>query len=132
MKKKIIVAVLVAVVLAFVGWGISGWVDNRGRSELAVTANADPAGNLYISPDNKLVSYDGVAGETALATLRRLTVVEVEVSDFGEFVTTINGLAADSSKAYWAFYVNSQMAAVGAGSYKAVLGDKLEWRLEAY
>jgi hypothetical protein len=84
---------------------------------------------IHISLDGKLVTYDGVGGQTALDTLKRLTTVQTTKSSFGEYVTTINNLPASATQ-FWAFYVNGQMATVGAGSYNAVDGDKIEWKLE--
>jgi hypothetical protein len=133
MPKKISIAVLVIIVLTFLGWGAISIVDNPNSAELAVTANASNVGNLYISSDGTLINYDGVAGEAALATLKKLTTVETASYSSGELVTSINGLAQNESTGqYWSFYVNGQMAAVGAGSYVSAQGDKIEWKLEAF
>ncbi len=85
-----------------------------------------------ISANGRAVGYAGVSGETALKTLRNLVEVEVETSEFGEFVTSINGLAANSDSEYWAFYVNGEPATTGAGSYQSEEGDEIQWRLEAF
>ncbi|MDO8265521.1 MAG: DUF4430 domain-containing protein, partial [Candidatus Saccharibacteria bacterium] len=73
---------------------------------------------------------EGQTGKTALEILQQGTEVTTESSDFGDFVTGINGNIADSSKNYWSFYVNGAYASEGAGTYKTTDGEKIEWRLE--
>lgn len=74
------------------------------------------------------VNYDGVEGETALATLETHCDVTTTSSDLGEYVTGIEDKAA-SDENYWAFYVNDAYASEGAGTYKAKDGDKIKWVL---
>lgn len=93
---------------------------------------APSANDFTVSEDGKTVSYSGVTGEDALTTLQSHTEVVTETSDFGEFVTTINGVVADSSSEFWAFYVNGAQASVGADSYIATDGDTVEWKLESF
>jgi hypothetical protein len=45
-------------------------------------------------------------------------------------VTSINGVEADGTKQFWAFYVNDKLAQEGAGTYKTKDSDKIEWRVE--
>jgi HAMP domain-containing protein len=78
------------------------------------------------------VSYDGKNDKTALELLKDSHKVETkEYSGMGEFVTSIDGVAAEDGKNFWAFYVNGQMAAEGASTYKTKDGEKIEWRLDA-
>jgi hypothetical protein len=78
------------------------------------------------------VSYDGRNDKTALELLKDGHKVETkEYSGMGEFVTSIDGVAAEDGKNFWAFYVNGQMAAEGASTYKTKDGEKIEWRLDA-
>ncbi|MDR3298317.1 MAG: DUF4430 domain-containing protein [Candidatus Nomurabacteria bacterium] len=74
------------------------------------------------------VSYSGIEGETALATLKDLCDVESQGSDYGDFVTGIDGVDADTEH-YWAFYVNDAYATEGAGTYKTKDGDSIKWEL---
>ena len=87
---------------------------------------------LNVERGSEYIAYDGVAGEFALDTLRSLAEVETQSSDFGEFVSSIDGRAADANSEYWAFYVNGQLAPVGAGAYSAQAGDRVEWKLEQF
>ncbi len=70
------------------------------------------------------------AGKTALELLKaKYTVETKEFAGLGEFVTAINGVAADD-KHFWAFYINQEMAQVGASQYAAKYGDQIVWKLE--
>lgn len=72
-------------------------------------------------------------GKTALDLLRKTAVVKTQGSGRNTFVLEINNIKAENSqKEYWAFYVNSKIAAVGAGSYLLKMGDKIEWKIENY
>jgi len=77
------------------------------------------------------VSYTGVNGKTALKLLQKShKVVTKDYGAMGQMVTSIDGVAADSSH-FWAFYVNGTMASEGASTYVTKTGDKIEWKLEA-
>ena len=137
MNNKVLKTVGGAIVVALAGLSI--YTANQTYEEVddvtIVGNNVDGAAaansvNFSISEDGKLLQYDGQPDETALATLKSQTEVKVKDTEFGEFVEAINGVAADSSKEYWAFYVNGKLASEGAGTYKAKEGDKLEWKLE--
>lgn len=77
------------------------------------------------------VAYKGQEDQTALALLKASHKVETKVySGIGEYVSAIDGTMGDSSH-FWAFYVNSKQATVGAGSYVTKPGDSIEWKFEA-
>ncbi|EKN63032.1 DUF4430 domain-containing protein [Schinkia azotoformans] len=61
---------------------------------------------------------------TALSLLQESETIEIEETDWGPMLTSINGLAAKGTF-YWAFYVNGEEASVGAGAYKPKAGDAL-------
>ncbi|MDO8428528.1 MAG: DUF4430 domain-containing protein [Candidatus Diapherotrites archaeon] len=69
-------------------------------------------------------------GKTAFQIMQENTVIEFQDFSFGKFITSINGLQADSSKEYWAFYVNQEYSSVGVQEYIAENPAKLEFRLE--
>jgi uncharacterized membrane protein YkgB len=85
------------------------------------------------TPDSKEVTYKGKDDITALALLKQNA--KIETSGTGEmaFVTSINGVSADSTKnEYWAFDVNGQPATVGAGSYVTKDSDTIVWKLSSF
>lgn len=129
------IAALLAVLVIAIG-GASLYAANRNgdKTENTPTETAQTAqqtAEVSISEDKKTVSYEGQTGKTALEVLKSLTSVSTLQSNFGEFVSGINGVEAESNKEYWAFYVNGTLSNEGAGTYKTTDGEKLEWRLEA-
>lgn len=134
-KTKLKVVALVAAAVVVVG-GVSFYAVNRNdnnkvENKLTTSQQAPPPAKLTVSEDKKTVSYAGQTSKTALEILKSLTTVSTKQSDFGEFVTGIDGTEADGNKEYWAFYVNGTLASEGAGTYKTTDGEKIEWRLEA-
>lgn len=111
---------LLVVILAV--WGVVGLSSKTTNSNNIATATSKVAPTA-----SKNISIKNVVGETALVSLKRDQKVDVKNSSYGEYVQGINGMEADA-KHYWAFYVNSQMASEGAGTYKMKAGDVLEFR----
>lgn len=69
--------------------------------------------------------------KTALDLLKMKHTVTVKTySGIGDMVTGIDGQKPDS-KHFWEFFINGKSSNVGAGSYKPVDGDNLEWKLSA-
>ncbi len=101
-------------------------------AQAAQTTDA-PATGLTANADGTEVSYQGVAGKTALELLQELDPTATTSGEGANaFVTAIGGREADQSKEFWAFYVNGEQAAVGAGSYEMADGDEITWKLEAF
>lgn len=76
------------------------------------------------------ICYSGIEGKTALEILKINNAVETQNSSFGEFVTSLNGKKADSTKEFWGFYVNGKMASEGAGTYKTKDADVIVWKID--
>ncbi len=140
-SKKIVAAAFIVVALGAGGaWFLTQSKDEleQPQSQSTVQTNqvvqdqeVTDKDTLTFSEDKKTVSYVGQTGKTALEILKEKTEVSVEQSSFGEFVTGINGLVADSTKEYWAFYVDGQYGSEGAGTYQTKDGEAIEWKLEA-
>jgi hypothetical protein len=138
--KKVPVAILVATLVIF-GFGIFVITQKTNKKPDNQTSNNSQLSTdgtqtqqqekATISLDGKTVSYHGVAGKNALEPLKAQATVVTEETIYGELVTSINGVSADSKTEYWAFYVNGSLSSVGAGSYTVQQGDSLEWRLES-
>lgn len=130
--KQTIAAVAAVAVIAVGGV----WANNSNNNEVVETPEAKIVqqetsnSTISFSEDKKIVSYEGQDDKTALEVLKELTEVTTDTASFGEFVTGINGLEADSSSQYWSFYVDGDYASEGAGTYQSSNGEKLEWRLE--
>ena len=133
MKKPLIALAVVTVIAAggLTAYGVQTQ-RNSDKATKAASQQVVAAPKIKFSSDKKTVSYDGVVGQTALATMQKYTTVTTKSTSYGDMVTGINGKTADESSEYWAFYVNGKLANEGAGTYKAVKGDKIEWKLEAF
>lgn len=127
-KRILLVAVLVLGAFGlFTVTNNSNTPETDDQSSLETTQQQS---TLSANEDGTVVTYDAVVGVTALETLRSLTEVQTQNSDFGEFVTGIGGVDADSNTQYWSFYLNGEYASEGAGTLVGSDGDTFEWRLE--
>jgi hypothetical protein len=129
MKKLIPILAVVALLL----FGFSAWtISQNSTTEPATvtTENVEQDLSLTISDNGRELSYNGVVGQTPLETLRQLAEIETQEFDFGEFVTSINGVAADPATEFWSYYINGEVAQVGSSEYVAEQGDRFEWRIE--
>jgi hypothetical protein len=129
MRKNTVLGLVVAALVV-----IGGWTAVARNNNNVATPSPSPTIAANVPQDvsaTKVATFKGVEGEIALATLKKNFTVETkEYAGMGEYVTVINGLAADAAN-YWAFYINGKMADVGAGSYTAKAGDTFEFRLTA-
>ena len=139
MKKIIYAGLVVAVLFAgawFVLYGSDDSASNDNQqpesTEQTVEENANQEAdeNITFSEDGKNVKYSGEDSKDALSILKSHTEVKTDSSDFGEFVTEINGVAADPKTEFWAFYVNGELASEGAGTYQTKSTDTIEWRID--
>ena len=77
---------------------------------------------------DKLFNFYADENKTALDLLNMSYKVEVKhYSGIGDMVISIAGQKA-GDKHFWEFFINDKSSNVGAGSYKPVNGDKLEWK----
>lgn len=130
MKKRLYIVTAAVLVVAIGGASIYGLKHQNTTQTQTQTSTTQTAAKVTYSNSGKQVDYTGQTGKTALEVLKSLTKVDVGTSSYGEFVTAINGLKADSKLNYWSFYVNGAYASEGAGTYKSKDGEKLQWRLE--
>lgn len=146
MKKQVITIISIIILAIGVGGAVyivSNNNTNKNNNTSAVETNSayqqqeqqnpdSQQTTIVFSEDGKTLTYTANESENALDALKRQTDVQTKTFEgMGEYVVAINGLAADDSTNFWAFYINGQQSEVGAGSYKAMAGDQLEWRLEA-
>ena len=94
---------------------------------------ATPGAGLFEEEEAYTLVYKGEDGKTALEILQEAATVEVKGRGENAFVVAINGRKADERRReYWSFWVNKEMAQVGAGSYKTKSGDTIEWKIDTY
>ncbi len=125
MKKQLTTAVAVAALITIGGFGVYHNTQSSRVDTATHTTHTE-------TTKRESIAYNGIEGQTALATLVELVPVETQSSEFGDFVTSIDGSVADSNSEYWAFYVNGELAPVGASSYITQDGDMIEWKLESF
>jgi LPXTG-motif cell wall-anchored protein len=57
--------------------------------------------------------------------------LEFSESEYGKMITSINGVKMEGTN-YWAFYVNGQMAALGADKYQLKANDLISFQYESW
>lgn len=57
--------------------------------------------------------------------------LEFSESEYGKMITSINGVKMEGTN-YWAFYVNGQMASVGADIYSLKANDQISFQYESW
>lgn len=56
-----------------------------------------------------------------------------DVEESEEFVSSIEGYEQEEDEGiFWTYYINDEMASVGAAEYELEEGDQVEWRLEGF
>ena len=125
----ILATAIAAVLLGFQLFGSDSTEPQTTDAPTEMVDDVDKVSSVTISEDGTTVSYSGEEGKSALDLLKELTEATTEDSDFGEFVTGINGVDGGGTQ-FWLFYVNDEAATVGAADYQTMTGDTIEWRLE--
>jgi len=124
-KNLIIGAVIFAVMIGGVGWWYVASRNVGSDSQVSEVVAQE-------QEDETIVSYAAVAGKNVLEQLQELndTVVTQE-STYGTYVDSINGLKGGDNGAYWIFFIDGEMASVGAGAYIAEGGELIEWKYQS-
>jgi hypothetical protein len=86
---------------------------------------------VYDAEEEALVNKFGVVekGITALEAMESLVPVEYSTSEYGAFVTSINGVTPGEGH-YWALYVDGEYATQGISAYILEENMSVEWKLE--
>ena len=119
-----IAIIILGAILVIGGSLLGNWV-SQNQAEKSIAGLE----NQYKPVIQKVVSYEGVDDRTALDLLKEGRDVKIEESSIGIFVTGIDG-TENTMDTYWMFYVNDQLAPLGADQYKTKNGEKIEWRYE--
>jgi hypothetical protein len=78
----------------------------------------------------ELISFTAEPDKNVLEQLTAHAVVETKDSQYGAYVDSINGKKGGDDGKYWVFYVDGQMAQVGAEAYTTKGGELIEWKFE--
>lgn len=121
MKKYVLIALILLVIIGFSGYSISKDENtDHLQVSLAITKNY---GKEVIQENLITVA----SGTSALEALKMIT--EVDTDYGGKFVSSINGIkSAYPDKNYdWFFYINGFLSKEGAASYQITNGDLIQW-----
>lgn len=108
--------VIFIVVISLVGYSQISKERNFANVTLVVTVFNKSESNSYTS-----------VNITALELLQLGNQVNTTYSKYGAFVNCINDICSNGDY-YWMYYVNGEMAAVGASDYRANDWDIIEFR----
>lgn len=132
MNKKTIIAIVVAVLIAAAAI-ITVLLMNQPKTTEANKTNESSTSTTKPTEKDTSVTYSGVEGKTALELLKSSATVEMSGEGEMAFVTSVNGVKADSTKnQFWSFNVNGTPASVGAGSYITKSTDTITWKLDTF
>lgn len=140
MDKKVLYTVVGVGLILIFGWSLfNNKNTNQSDTSQETKQNNAPsfkADITVVNLDESLTDYKvKEEGLSALEALKKVTKGNLEVKGEGEnaFVQSINGRNPDeSSREYWAFYINDKLSEVGAGSYIIKNADKIKWKIERY
>lgn len=119
MKKWIVIGI---VIIALIGSIVVGVYFKRNQSTTGTQTAAE-------AKNSNVVEYNGLEGKSALELLQNAAVVKYSSSEFGAFVSEINGIVNTDSE-YWLYSVNGEDAAVAADKYITKDGDKVKWEFK--
>lgn len=131
--RAAIAAIVVVVLLAIGALAYANYGTDSTTSTSPSTATDSVQTEQAAEPAEQAnyISYVAVKGQTALAQLKDVNdSVVTEKSTYGEYVASINQLKGGTEGKYWSFYINEKLADVGAGSYTAEGGEKIEWKFQ--
>ncbi len=123
MSRAAIQKTVIVASVAIAALGLGGWAYTLNSPAHKVTVVTDARDHIT------QLSYQGQAGQNALALLKKHATIQTKHYSFGDMVASINGVKGEGPK-YWTFYINGKMADVGAGSYQTKSGDTLTWKLQ--
>ncbi len=128
MKKILLVIILAALVFA----GLSYISKDNGK----ITGEATSARTIPVEmkiQNGQTLKSNVSAGLTALEYLETQVKVKTKGEGVNAYVVAIGDLEVNADKnEFWSFYINGKMAEVGAGSYKLMPNDKIEWKIENF
>jgi hypothetical protein len=127
--SMIIVALIVLTGLTAVALRAMGSNGSPQTNKQAV-ANTSAESNQAKVESATIVEFKAVKNRTVLDQLKGNAKVVTKDSQYGQYVDSINGIQGGTGSKYWAFYVDGQMANIGAGEYTTKGGETITWKFE--
>jgi hypothetical protein len=120
-RKNMGIGLLIMVVLAVIVYGMSTMKDGGGEVTATLTIETGESHSCEATLP---------AGSTVVDFMEECG---VSFTDEGGFFTSIQDISQDeATQTYWMYYVNGEMAPVGAREYVVQDGDEITWKLESY
>jgi len=103
-------------------------------ASIAETETSEVLLNIKDGDQERYYKVPFVKGDTAWKILQETSQkygfgLEYQEYDFGVMITQIGNQTPPEGK-YWMYYVNREMASVGADAYEVKAGDEILWILE--
>ncbi len=133
-KKQLAIWITSAIIV--IGGAATGIYLYENQSNSAEVEQVDQTTQTTAETDSTAkvttITYQGQDGKTALELLEAAASIEKSGEGENAYITSINGVAADSTKEYWAFSINGEASMVGAGSYVTKSSDVIKWDLTTF
>lgn len=130
-QPRIKLLALLIVLIAALGlsaWAVANYLADRTDSQTQAT---EEQAIEAVKVGRTKISYQAQPGITSLAQLEKeASNIVIEESGYGKIVTSIEGHESGTDGKYWSFYVNGEMAQVGADAYTQKEGDFIEWKFQ--
>lgn len=133
MKSKVVLSILALVLIVAMAFSFSACGNNDSDANTTTTTNASSEAKKELTFVFKVVDLDGseksfdikTDAKTVGEALVNEKLISGTVGDYGLMVDTVNGIKYDytADGAYWAFYVNGEMAMTGVDSTDIVDGS---------
>jgi len=131
MKKRTIILIISTVLL--IALATTGFVLYKNGIIFPKATQVEQKTTDTATDDTTTVTYKGHEHISALLLLQATAKTEISGTGENAFVTSINGVKADTAKKqFWSFEVNGEAATVGAGSYITTDNDTITWKLSTY
>ena len=133
-SKLVTLLVALIIALGFGAWALSSYQSDDTTPQSQANADSNQGSNRpeTTKPGRIENSYQATPGITSLEQLKSEArdVIIVENSEFGAYVDSIEGHQGGTEGYYWSFYINGEMAQVGADDYIQEEGDIIEWKYQ--
>jgi hypothetical protein len=132
--KKTITSVIIVALIALTGLtaGVLHVMGSSGSTQTNKQAvvNTSAESNQAKVESATILEFKAVKNRTVLDQLKDKAKVVVKDSQYSQYVDSINGTQGGIGNKYWTFYVDGQMANIGAGEYTTKGGETITWKFE--
>lgn len=126
-NKKIVVGFIILMLIAL---GVASAIIiqlDEPRQPTTETSSVDMAEQPALA---EVIRFTAEPGKSILEQLEHKAAIETKNSAYGVYVDAINGKRGGEEGKYWAFYIDGEMAQIGADTYITEGGELIEWKFE--